>query len=181
MRYRERPSARRHAPAERRQGFPDARAQLVERLATCGRVETRRRRRTFGKGRIPFDDLRPRKALPCAETQLAPTRIALEDESAAGEDEFGSFARASEIARHRTIETLARQHDQATVVPTMIIGFTDSHYFRQKKIVSYGFIPIEIASGEGKGVHGINERIGVKELADGIQRMVELLKIFGGQ
>jgi acetylornithine deacetylase/succinyl-diaminopimelate desuccinylase-like protein len=79
------------------------------------------------------------------------------------------------------IETLARQHDQATVVPTMIIGFTDSHYFRQKKIVSYGFIPIEIASGEGKGVHGINERIGVKELADGIQRMVELLKIFGGQ
>ena len=79
------------------------------------------------------------------------------------------------------IETLARQHDQSTVVPTMIIGFTDSHYFRQKKIVSYGFIPIEIASGEGKGVHGINERIGVKELADGIQRMVELLKIFGGQ
>ena len=79
------------------------------------------------------------------------------------------------------IETLARVHDQATVVPSMIIGFTDSHYFRQKKIVSYGFIPIEVLPAEGKGVHGINERIGVKELADGIRRMVELLKIFGGQ
>ena len=79
------------------------------------------------------------------------------------------------------IDTLAKNHDQASVVPSMIIGFTDSHYFRQKKIVSYGFIPIEVSPAEGKGVHGINERIGVKELADGIQRMVELLKIFGGQ
>ncbi len=79
------------------------------------------------------------------------------------------------------IETLARVHDQASVVPSMVIGFTDSHYFRQKKIVSYGFIPIEILPVEGKGIHGVNERVGVKELADGIQRMVQLLKIFGGQ
>ncbi|MGA9721948.1 MAG: M20/M25/M40 family metallo-hydrolase [Candidatus Binatus sp.] len=80
-----------------------------------------------------------------------------------------------------SIETLAKDHDQASVVPTMVIGFTDSHYFRQKKIVSYGFIPVEVNAAEAKGVHGINERIGVKELADGIHRMVELLKIFGGQ
>ncbi len=79
------------------------------------------------------------------------------------------------------IARLAKDHDQASVVPSMIIGFTDSHYFRQKKIVSYGFIPIEVLPVEAKGVHGINERIGVKELADGIQRMVELLKIFGGR
>ena len=63
----------------------------------------------------------------------------------------------------------------------MVIGFTDSHYFRQKKIISYGFIPIEVLPAEGKGIHGINERIGVTELADGIQRMVQLLRIFGGQ
>jgi acetylornithine deacetylase/succinyl-diaminopimelate desuccinylase-like protein len=80
-----------------------------------------------------------------------------------------------------SIDTLARDHDHASVVPSMIIEFTDSHYFRQKKIVSYGFIPIEVLPAEGKGVHGANERIGVKELADGIQRMVELLKNFGGR
>jgi len=62
-----------------------------------------------------------------------------------------------------------------------MIGFTDSHYFRQKKIVSYGFIPSEVSSAEAKGVHGVNERIGIKELTEGIQRMVELLKIFGSQ
>src|SRR5216684_1287221 len=79
------------------------------------------------------------------------------------------------------INKLAERRDQARVVPMMIIGFTDSHYFRQKKIVSYGFIPIEISPAEGKGVHGVNEHIGVKELTDGIQRMVELLKTFGGR
>ena len=78
------------------------------------------------------------------------------------------------------IDSLARVH-QASVVPSMVIGFTDSHYFRQKKIVSYGFIPIEVLPAEGKGIHGVNERIGVTELADGIQRMVQLLRIFGGQ
>ena len=76
------------------------------------------------------------------------------------------------------IDSLAREHDQASVVPSMVIGFTDSHYFRQKKIVSYGFIPIEVLPAEGKGVHGINERIGVKELADGIQRMVRVAQDF---
>ena len=79
------------------------------------------------------------------------------------------------------IERLAKDHDQASVVPSMIIGFTDSHYFRQKKIVSYGFIPVEVLPAQGKGVHGINERLGVKELSDGIKRMVELLKIFGSE
>jgi acetylornithine deacetylase/succinyl-diaminopimelate desuccinylase-like protein len=79
------------------------------------------------------------------------------------------------------IETLGKTRDKGTVVPSMMIGFTDSHYFRQKKIVSYGFIPIEVSSAEAKGVHGVNERIGIKELTEGIQRMVELLKIFGSQ
>ncbi|HWN58737.1 MAG TPA: M20/M25/M40 family metallo-hydrolase [Methylomirabilota bacterium] len=79
------------------------------------------------------------------------------------------------------IETLGKTRDKGTVVPSMMIGFTDSHYFRQKKIVSYGFITIEVSSAEAKGVHGVNERIGIKELTEGIQRMVELLKIFGSQ
>jgi acetylornithine deacetylase/succinyl-diaminopimelate desuccinylase-like protein len=79
------------------------------------------------------------------------------------------------------IEKMAKDRDKAPVVPTMLIGFTDSHYFRQKKLISYGFLPIEMNPAEAKGVHGVNERIGVKELADGIQRMVELLKVFASR
>ena len=78
------------------------------------------------------------------------------------------------------IQTLAHHSDKgAPIVPTMAIGFTDSHYFRQKDITAYGFVPIQITPEEGHGVHGIDERIGVNELGAGIQRMVELLKILG--
>ena len=81
------------------------------------------------------------------------------------------------------IQSLSRHSDKdAPVVPTMIAGFTDSHYFRQKGIVAYGFVPIELKHPEeAKGVHGVDERISVDELGAGVQRMVELLKIFGGR
>jgi len=76
-------------------------------------------------------------------------------------------------------ELAAREH--AAVVPTMIAGFTDSHYFREKHIDCYGFIPIQLTPGEMKGVHGVNERMPVKELGAGIRRMVELLELIGGR
>jgi acetylornithine deacetylase/succinyl-diaminopimelate desuccinylase-like protein len=79
------------------------------------------------------------------------------------------------------IQTLAKQHDQSQVVPMMIAGFTDSHYFRQKNIIAYGFTPLSVAPGEARGVHGINEHLAVKDLGAAIQRMVELLKILGSQ
>ena len=63
----------------------------------------------------------------------------------------------------------------------MIAGFTDSHYFRQKGLIAYGFIPIELAPDEERGVHGVNERIAVKELDGGIRRMVQLLEFMGGR
>ncbi|MGH8013293.1 MAG: M20/M25/M40 family metallo-hydrolase [Candidatus Binataceae bacterium] len=78
------------------------------------------------------------------------------------------------------IDQLAgREH--ATVVPTMIAGFTDSHYFRQKGLIAYGFIPIQLTPAEESTVHGVNERIQVKQLGDAIRRMVQLLELFGGR
>lgn len=79
------------------------------------------------------------------------------------------------------IKTLAHRDGNVPVVPTLLPGFTDSHYFRQKHIVSYGFIPLEVTRQEMKGIHGVNERIGVAELGAAIKRMVELLKILGGR
>jgi len=69
--------------------------------------------------------------------------------------------------------------DDTVVVPMMIAGFTDSHYFRQKGLDAYGFIPINASPDEERGVHGLNERISVKELGAGVRNMVELLKLMG--
>jgi acetylornithine deacetylase/succinyl-diaminopimelate desuccinylase-like protein len=76
------------------------------------------------------------------------------------------------------IDKLA-ESDNARVVPMMIAGFTDSHYFRQQDLTAYGFIPVQLTPAEEKGVHGIDERLSIKELGYGLQRMVELLKTIG--
>ncbi|HEX4211087.1 MAG TPA: M20/M25/M40 family metallo-hydrolase [Candidatus Binataceae bacterium] len=71
------------------------------------------------------------------------------------------------------------ESENAVAVPTMIAGFTDSHYFRQKGLVAYGFIPIELSKSDEQGVHGVNEHLPIKELGNGIRRMTDLLQLIG--
>jgi acetylornithine deacetylase/succinyl-diaminopimelate desuccinylase-like protein len=78
------------------------------------------------------------------------------------------------------INAVAWQDGHNTVVPTMIAGFTDSHYFRAAGLIAYGFVPVELSPAQERTVHGVNERIQVKELGNGIRRMVELLRFAGG-
>ena len=63
----------------------------------------------------------------------------------------------------------------APVVPSVIPGFTDSHYFREHGIASYGFLPFVLSEDEERTVHGVNERISVENLRDGIRRLVALV------
>ena len=80
------------------------------------------------------------------------------------------------------IVTLSRRMDKdAPVIPAMLTGFNDSHYFRQRGLIAYDFVPIQFTEQEGPMVHGNNERVPIKSLRDGIERMVELLRIMGGQ
>jgi acetylornithine deacetylase/succinyl-diaminopimelate desuccinylase-like protein len=71
--------------------------------------------------------------------------------------------------------------DDARVVPQMSTEFTDSHYFRQKGLIAYGFIPLELTAAEEKGISGANEHLPTRELGAAVKRMVELLKAMGGQ
>jgi acetylornithine deacetylase/succinyl-diaminopimelate desuccinylase-like protein len=77
------------------------------------------------------------------------------------------------------IDQLARKYDKCPVVPAMSDGFTDSRYFRRKDVISYGFIPLDLPPTEFRGVHGIDERLSVKEMGAAIKRMTMLLEIFG--
>ncbi|HTW89572.1 MAG TPA: M20/M25/M40 family metallo-hydrolase, partial [Candidatus Binataceae bacterium] len=40
------------------------------------------------------------------------------------------------------IRIVAQRFDKASTVPRLLDGFTDSHYFREKGIIAYGFIPL---------------------------------------
>ena len=95
---------------------------------------------------------------------------------------FPTLASSARSELMNAIVTLARRKDKdAPVIPALLTGFNDSHYFRQHGLVAYGFVPIEVSEQEGHAVHGANERIPVKALNAGIERMVELLRIMGGQ
>ncbi len=77
------------------------------------------------------------------------------------------------------IDELARKYDKCPVVPAMVGGFTDSRYFRRKDVVSYGFTPVDLPAADSGGIHGIDERMPVKEMGAALKRMTMLLEIFG--
>lgn len=73
------------------------------------------------------------------------------------------------------IGTVARA-EGAVVVPKMLRGFTDCHFFRARGIPSYGFIPFEIPEEDDRRMHGVDERVSVANLRDGTRRMMAILR-----
>lgn len=90
---------------------------------------------------------------------------------------FTSRAAPADTALYRAIAGVARDVDPgAFVVPRMIAGFTDAHYFRDEGIVAYGFVPRWLPANETRGVHGTNERISIENLERGVKTMVRILE-----
>ena len=74
------------------------------------------------------------------------------------------------------VEVSAKNFPDARVIPSVSGGFTDSHFFRDKGIVSYGYSPFIVDSAERRGVHGNNERISVENMERGTRVMIDLLR-----
>jgi acetylornithine deacetylase/succinyl-diaminopimelate desuccinylase-like protein len=90
---------------------------------------------------------------------------------------FPSLVSTTDSAIFQAIGNVARKTDpDALVVPRMIAGFTDAHYFRSLGIASYGFVPRWLRAGEARGVHGHNEQISIANLERGVVTMIEILQ-----
>jgi acetylornithine deacetylase/succinyl-diaminopimelate desuccinylase-like protein len=74
-------------------------------------------------------------------------------------------------------EVAAEVDPGAAVVPRVIAGFTDAHYYRELGIVAYGFVPRWLPPAETLGIHGPNERIAVHNLERGIAALVRILEV----
>jgi acetylornithine deacetylase/succinyl-diaminopimelate desuccinylase-like protein len=78
---------------------------------------------------------------------------------------------------YKTITEVIRVDDpEAAFVPTVLAGFTDSHYFRELGIVSYGFSPFLIESTDYSGVHGNDERISIPAVRDGTKLLYRIVR-----
>ena len=73
-------------------------------------------------------------------------------------------------------EVTARHFPKATVTPAVQTGFTDSHFFRDLGIASYGYGPYLIPPGDESGVHGNNERISIENLRRGAPILLEIVE-----
>jgi acetylornithine deacetylase/succinyl-diaminopimelate desuccinylase-like protein len=72
--------------------------------------------------------------------------------------------------------TISSQDPSARFVPTVLAGFTDSHYFRELGIVCYGFSPFLIPGADFNGVHGNNERISVEQVGQGTKLLYAIVE-----
>jgi acetylornithine deacetylase/succinyl-diaminopimelate desuccinylase-like protein len=70
----------------------------------------------------------------------------------------------------------AQETPGAPVVPVIVPWFTDSHWFRDVGIVSYGFEPFKIDGEHLATMHGKDERMPVAIYDDGIQSLFKILK-----
>ena len=92
---------------------------------------------------------------------------------------FTPAVSSSDTPLYRLIEEVMASHFAGSVVvPGATGGFTDSHFFRDLGIVSYGYAPFVVPTRDKLGVHGNDERISVENMERGTEVMIDLLMRF---
>jgi acetylornithine deacetylase/succinyl-diaminopimelate desuccinylase-like protein len=90
---------------------------------------------------------------------------------------FSAAVSSTETPLYRSIvDVIKRNYPSASIAPAVSTGFTDSHWFRDLGVASYGFAPFLIPEAEEGGVHGNNERISIENIRKGTAMMVELVR-----
>jgi acetylornithine deacetylase/succinyl-diaminopimelate desuccinylase-like protein len=91
-----------------------------------------------------------------------------------------SFEAAASPTRSPLLDAIARVAERSdppgVMIPRVIAGFTDAHWFRELGIDSYGFVPRRLRPVESRGIHGPNERIAVDTLVDSVELMIAILE-----
>ena len=74
---------------------------------------------------------------------------------------------------HKTIKEI---FPEVIVAPNLVVGGTDSRYYRNLTPDIYRFNPININPGNLKSFHGLNERLPVSEYKDAIRFYIRLIE-----
>jgi acetylornithine deacetylase/succinyl-diaminopimelate desuccinylase-like protein len=91
---------------------------------------------------------------------------------------FTPAVSSTDNALYGAMVSVTKAHyPDASIVPSVSTGFTDSHFFRDRGIASYGYAPFVIPQADESGVHGNNERISIENMRTGTQMMVEIVKM----
>lgn len=116
-----------------------------------------------------------------ADEFLQGLRVRIDDDQIAIEEIMlfkpSSTSLDTDLYRH-VVDVHQQFFPNAPVVPTVVSGFTDSHYFREMGIDSYGYSPIVIPESDFGGAHGNNERVDIAAFEKAVTVMTEILVTF---
>jgi acetylornithine deacetylase/succinyl-diaminopimelate desuccinylase-like protein len=73
-------------------------------------------------------------------------------------------------------EVASTFHPGVKVVTPLLSGFTDCHYFREKGIPCYGFMPFTLTDSDFAGIHGHDERISLENIKLGTDVMYQIVR-----
>ncbi|NNF12304.1 MAG: M20/M25/M40 family metallo-hydrolase [Gemmatimonadetes bacterium] len=80
---------------------------------------------------------------------------------------------------YRTVrEVTLEEFPEAGFVPQVVGGFTDSHFFRDLGITSYGYTATATPSEDAGGVHGNDERVTEENVRRGVELTLAILERF---
>ena len=92
---------------------------------------------------------------------------------------FGAAESSSDTGLYRLLEQVTKEHyPDVDVLSVVASGFTDSHFFRDLGIVSYGYAPFVITPDVMASVHGNNERLDISTFNEGVEMLTEIVNDF---
>lgn len=90
---------------------------------------------------------------------------------------FSPAVSSTDTELYRVLQAVSRQYfPGAPVVPSVVGGFTDSHFLRDLGITAYGYSPIVVPLQDSGGVHGNNERVSVENIRRGVAMMLDIVR-----
>lgn len=94
---------------------------------------------------------------------------------------FTPAVSSTDTELYGTLTEVTHEHyPDAVVIPSVSTGFTDSHFFRDLGIASYGYSPFMTPRGEPSGVHGNDEHISVENVRRGSVVMWDIVRRMAG-
>ncbi|MDX1568694.1 MAG: M20/M25/M40 family metallo-hydrolase, partial [Longimicrobiales bacterium] len=90
---------------------------------------------------------------------------------------FSPAISSTDTEMYRTLVDVSNEHyPEAVVIPSVSTGFTDSHFFRDLGIASYGYNPFMVPRRQRSGLHGNDERNSVENVRRGTVVMWDVVR-----
>ena len=92
---------------------------------------------------------------------------------------FTPAVSSTDTELYRTVrEVTLEEFPDAGFVPQVVGGFTDSHFFRDLGITSYGYTATATPAEDAGGVHGNDERVTEENVRRGVELTLAILERF---